>query len=405
MNLTAEQIEAAEASAPQVLVEAGPGTGKTATLAARLVHLVRDRKVPPELILALTFTRSAAEEIRSRVRFDLGDLVPTIQTFHTFAASVSLPDGMRIATRLEVEAHERSLYRGPTRRPGRDVPGIKALRRNCAEHEAKPPMSCGSYAGVEILLRRMKAAGLVPLFDLVPSALGSDDVPTFDHVLIDEYQDTTPGELALCRRALDLDGELFAVGCPNQAIMNWRGASGFVGTPTHHLGQSFRFGPAIAAEVNKLADRFGGSHVDGIGDFGIVDEIVLEAVPEFIRRGYGPPSRSDLGDTLILCRTRRECRAMAREIGPGALVGLKPETASEDPLATDADLFASIWRQGLAVVSTVHSAKGREADTVIVALEWDDLDDDEERRVLYVAASRARRHLIFVDPIETGAYR
>src|SRR4029453_18317434 len=64
----AEQLEAAGAGEGRLLIVAGPGTGKTRSLTARIAHVVRDRGVPPERCLAITFTRRAAEELRARLR-------------------------------------------------------------------------------------------------------------------------------------------------------------------------------------------------------------------------------------------------------------------------------------------------------------------------------------------------
>src|ERR1700681_4647032 len=69
------------------LVLAGPGSGKTTTLAARFVHLVR-QGIDPRRILALTFTKKAADEMQSRIVGMLGLEGATglaIGTFHRFA--------------------------------------------------------------------------------------------------------------------------------------------------------------------------------------------------------------------------------------------------------------------------------------------------------------------------------
>ncbi|HLZ24237.1 MAG TPA: UvrD-helicase domain-containing protein [Ktedonobacterales bacterium] len=82
------QRAAARAAGP-ALVVAGPGTGKTATLVGRVAHLVAERMVPPERVLALTFSNRAAGEMRERlVSSDLsGERMP-VMTIHAFAASL-----------------------------------------------------------------------------------------------------------------------------------------------------------------------------------------------------------------------------------------------------------------------------------------------------------------------------
>src|SRR5437868_1009631 len=118
---TAEQtaIIAAPTEEP-LLVVAGAGSGKTETMAARVVWLVANDYVRPEQILGLTFTRKAAGELAHRVRARLSQLVrklgrdellagePTVATYHSYAARVVTEHGLRggyePATRLLTEA-------------------------------------------------------------------------------------------------------------------------------------------------------------------------------------------------------------------------------------------------------------------------------------------------------------
>ena len=82
------QQRAARAQGP-ALVVAGPGTGKTATLVGRVAHLVAERQIPPEHVLALTFSNRAAGEMRERL---VGSGLPgermPIMTIHAFAATL-----------------------------------------------------------------------------------------------------------------------------------------------------------------------------------------------------------------------------------------------------------------------------------------------------------------------------
>ncbi|MDX5398185.1 MAG: UvrD-helicase domain-containing protein, partial [Actinomycetes bacterium] len=105
---TAEQQAAVEAPLAPTLVVAGAGSGKTATMAARVVHLVVNGLVRPDEILGLTFTRKAAGELSDRVRGTLdrsrrhfpgtGDpsASPTITTYNAFAAGLVRDHALRI---------------------------------------------------------------------------------------------------------------------------------------------------------------------------------------------------------------------------------------------------------------------------------------------------------------------
>jgi DNA helicase-2/ATP-dependent DNA helicase PcrA len=87
-QLDPSQREAARAPGPALIV-AGPGTGKTATLIGRVAYLIGERGIPPERVLALTFSNRAAGEMRERLeRYHLpGERMP-VMTLHAFAATL-----------------------------------------------------------------------------------------------------------------------------------------------------------------------------------------------------------------------------------------------------------------------------------------------------------------------------
>jgi DNA helicase II / ATP-dependent DNA helicase PcrA len=117
---TAEQVAIISAPLVPLLVVAGAGSGKTETMAARVVWLVANGYVRPEQILGLTFTRKAAGELAHRVRARLSQLVrrlgrddlitgePTVATYHSYAARIVAEHGLRAGfeptTRLLTEA-------------------------------------------------------------------------------------------------------------------------------------------------------------------------------------------------------------------------------------------------------------------------------------------------------------
>ncbi|GIG07517.1 ATP-dependent helicase [Catellatospora coxensis] len=119
---TAEQAAVISAPVAPLLVVAGAGSGKTETMAARVLWLVANQHVRPEHVLGLTFTRKAAGELAHRVRVRLSQLrrhvgtrftegldgEPTIATYHSFAARIVTEHGLRAgyepSTRLLTEA-------------------------------------------------------------------------------------------------------------------------------------------------------------------------------------------------------------------------------------------------------------------------------------------------------------
>jgi ATP-dependent DNA helicase UvrD/PcrA len=117
---TTEQAGIISAPMAPLLVVAGAGSGKTETMAARVVWLVANGYARPEQVLGLTFTRKAAGELAHRVRARLGQLVrtlgrddllsgePTVATYHSYAARIVTEHGLRAGfeptTRLLTEA-------------------------------------------------------------------------------------------------------------------------------------------------------------------------------------------------------------------------------------------------------------------------------------------------------------
>jgi DNA helicase-2/ATP-dependent DNA helicase PcrA len=162
---TAEQAAIISAPIEPVLVVAGAGSGKTETMASRVLWLVANGYAHPDEILGLTFTRKAAGELAHRVRTRLGQLVrrlgrddalageATISTYHSYAARIVTEHGLRAgyepSARLLTEAARwqivDSLVRsytgemtGVNRAPGTVTDDVLALSGELAEHLIAP---------------------------------------------------------------------------------------------------------------------------------------------------------------------------------------------------------------------------------------------------------------------------
>ncbi|GGQ40125.1 ATP-dependent helicase [Couchioplanes azureus] len=162
---TPEQAAIIAAPVEPLLVVAGAGSGKTETMASRVVWLVANGYAHPDEILGLTFTRKAAGELAHRVRTRLGQLVrrlgqqdalagePTVATYHSYAARIVTEHGLRAgyepSARLLTEAARwqivDSLVRsytgemtGLNRAPGTVTDDVLALAGELAEHLVTP---------------------------------------------------------------------------------------------------------------------------------------------------------------------------------------------------------------------------------------------------------------------------
>lgn len=393
-TLTDEQRAAVLSREQDAILTAAAGAGKTRVLVARIVHLIEE-DVEPEDITVFAFTRSACEEIRTRVADHVG---PTkarqvrIQTFHAYARAIVMPDGFRVATELECQTVRDGLLKpkiGASRNP-MYVPGIGGLHAfdlALVEHEANLRVQ-GS--AVSLARQRLYDQRLIPTWDLIPLIFGGGyAIPQARHVLVDEAQDITFAEGLLISRieAPEPWGlHHFAVHDPRQAIMGFRGAIGtqalsWMPDPQRlELTRCFRFGPEIAEVANRIAAMGGYGPIEGVGSAGEVQRFTDRPIE---------------GGNLFLARTNFGAESWSGMYG-GAHVRRDPL----NPLEADADKFADVWASGRDVVSTVHSAKGREADCVVI-LDHDDprspfprKKDPEDLRVLYVAVTRARRNLM-----------
>jgi len=275
--LNPAQRQAAEYGhkAPQAVFEAGPllviagaGTGKTMTLAHRVAHLII-QGVSPERILLLTFTRRAAQEMTRRVdaivRRALSSrstnpvpagVLPWSGTFHSvgnrllrqFAANLGLDPGFSVLDRgdaadvIDVTRHELALSKKSRRFPKKDT--CLAIYSRCVNtQKALPDVLNESYPWCvdwEAELRdlflhyvtRKQQCQALDYDDLLlywKHLVADEDFAEqigawFDHVLVDEYQDTNLVQADILR-ALKPDGNgMTVVGDDAQSIYSFRAA-------------------------------------------------------------------------------------------------------------------------------------------------------------------------------------
>lgn len=225
-QLNPEQREAVEAVEEAVAVVAGPGTGKTKTLVARIAYLVEQRGATPESITAVTFTNQAAAEMRERLEQRLGRKGVRgmqIGTFHSICLRL-LGDVTLIgeADALDIAAGLLS-SRGLRSTPRALVQAVSRVKNGC---------SCEAVGLEEELFEAYNAAlrgeGVLDFDDLLLQALSCapEDKRAFTHLLVDEFQDINDVQYGLVR-AWSREGEsLFVIGDPDQSIYGFRGAGG-----------------------------------------------------------------------------------------------------------------------------------------------------------------------------------
>ncbi|MEV0004407.1 UvrD-helicase domain-containing protein [Micromonospora sp. NPDC050980] len=246
-RLDAMQRVAASAPGGPLLIVAGPGTGKTRTLTHRIAYLCAELNVFPDQCLAITFTRRAAEELRHRLDGLLGPVAEdvTVGTFHALgltvlrenAAAAGLPADFRIADDAE----------------------RAAARAEAGDDDER-------YAA---LLRKRDLVDLDELLTLPVALLKGDRKLVRDYrerwkwIFVDEYQDVDAVQYELLRLLSPADGNLCAIGDPDQAIYSFRGADvgyflrfsqDFTDARLVRLNRNYRSSaPILAAAVQAIA--------------------------------------------------------------------------------------------------------------------------------------------------------
>ena len=233
-----DQRRAVETVAGPLLVVAGPGSGKTGTLTRRIAHLVTNHGVPASCCLAVTFTRRAAGEMRDRLRALLPDAweqVP-LHTFHSLGLSLlaqhhnaaGLQRGFRVASEAErIQLLRDALDISERQARGRLSAISNARRTRTSTADEEPDDVLEAYENA------MEARNLCDFDDLViraADALETDPAlraqyrERYRWVSIDEYQDVDRQQVRLVKQLVPRDGNLCAIGDPDQAIYGFRGA-------------------------------------------------------------------------------------------------------------------------------------------------------------------------------------
>ncbi len=405
--LDAHQQRVVDHNAGPLLVLAGPGTGKTTTLVEAVATRI-EQGADPSSVLALTFSRKAAEQLRDRVTGRLGRTLasPIASTFHSFAyglvrqfapaeiyaaplrllsapeadvlirelleqhaESVRWPEPLHAAARTRGFAREVATVLARAREKGADHEQLVALgaAENIPEfvaaglflHQYLNALDYGAVTDYPDLIRRA----------VIEAELHREELRRrFEHVFVDEYQDTDPGQVALLQ-ALAGDGRnLVVVGDPHQSIYGFRGAdvrgildfprvfptASGAPAPVEVLQTTRRFGAQLAAASQAIARRLplhGGIGAEAIRAFSSVsvpeeapDGVVecytydseraeIERIADLLRRAHledGVP----WSDMAILVRSGRAMLPVLRRALPGAGVPVDVGT-DEIPLADE----------------------------------------------------------------------
>ncbi|MCC6318982.1 MAG: ATP-dependent helicase [Gemmatimonadaceae bacterium] len=298
-ELNAEQAAAATFGNGPLLIIAGAGTGKTRTLTYRVADLIR-RGIPPERILLLTFTRRAAQDMLQRVERLVGSASRQVHggTFHAtghrllrrFGAAAGVPADFSIMDQGDAEdlmqlsrAHlgfadakkkrfpkKESLHYIYSRHVNTDLPIDGILRDEFPPFVEYLDAISAIFADYT---DRKAARNLVDYDDLLlfwlamlesSASLAARLAGLYDHILVDEYQDTNVLQARVLQGMARPHGNIAVVGDDAQSIYSFRGASfrnildfprTFDGTTIVTLEENYRSTQPILDATNALIAR------------------------------------------------------------------------------------------------------------------------------------------------------
>ncbi|HVP13894.1 MAG TPA: UvrD-helicase domain-containing protein [Terriglobales bacterium] len=366
VSLNDEQRRAVEHPGGALLVVAGAGSGKTRVLTARVARLLASG-VPARGILAFTFTNRAAREMRERILAAAGEMGRElwIGTFHATgvrllrreAAAAGIPPDFTIYDREDQEGVLRGLIRRlelpeGTIRLGQVIERISDAKNALVgpaefERTASSPQGRRDAEIYGLYQRELARAGALDFDDLIALPvrllrerpdLAERYGRRFQHVLVDEFQDTNHAQFRLVAALAAVHGNLFAVGDDDQSIYAWRGADpahvleferAFPGAAVLRLEQNYRstgniLRAANAVIANNRARRGKNLWCERGDGPRLRFELALDEADEaaLVRRFLEDHLRGGgrLDEAAVLYRTNAQSRALETELRRTGLV-------------------------------------------------------------------------------------
>jgi DNA helicase-2/ATP-dependent DNA helicase PcrA len=366
-SLNDRQLDAVTATEGPVLVIAGAGSGKTRVLTDRITHLVKEKGVEPYNILAFTFTNRAAREMKERLEQGNPGITDRlwVGTFHSTGVKILRANGDRIGINRRFSIYDADdstavvkdilskqavlghIIRSPksvrdrNSRWKNDLDTPELAVQTATDNIQKRFVSI--YREYERALTRANAldfddliAKVVELFSVCGDVKAHYST-RFRYVLVDEFQDTNPIQMALIDSLASHHGNLFVVGDDDQSIYSWRGARVdhilnfeelYKDTKVIRLEQNYRSTQTILDAANRvIANNKGrkgknlwtaGEQGEKVGLISSMDEEseamnILHTVTSLLDDGHA------LSDIAVLYRTNAQSRALEDVLKLGSL--------------------------------------------------------------------------------------
>ena len=336
MILDEIQQKIVTAKEPEILVLSGAGSGKTRVLTERIRYLIENGENPNKMV-AITFTNNAAEEMKQRLGNIIKDMF--IGTVHSYANKILLNSGINTS---EVIASEK----------------------------------------------------FDELFNLIQNNYSFLNLPEVDYLLVDEFQDTDENQMTFFFAFLR-PKRFFFVGDDAQSIYSFRGANphfflNLIEDPsvmTYVMENNYRSGYEILTFANGfLSPKNGKKKIIPKVDYS--GKVIQLKTPDLLYISNKILEDKNFKEWMILTRSNGQVEEVQNYLKKRRI-----PFASFKQGDLSLDEIKKIMEDNVVKVLTIHSAKGLESDNVAVIGARP--TNDEERRVCYVAATRARKLLIW----------
>lgn len=286
-SLTPEQYAAATYVTGPSLILAGAGSGKTRVLTSKIIYLIKEKRVDPYNILAITFTNKAANEMKARVQKTCEKDTPWMMTFHSFCARILRIEGKYIKIPQNFVIYDEDDSVAAVKQ------AIKILDKNISfkPYSVKATISevkneninefeyvnfargfyqetvSNIYLLYQKILRENNALDFDDLLLLTNKLfatcpeIAQKYQNRFKYVLIDEYQDTNTAQYILSKHLAKKWRNITIVGDAAQSIYSWRGADfhnlmnfkeDFKGAKIFNLEENFRSTKDILDAANLI---------------------------------------------------------------------------------------------------------------------------------------------------------
>jgi superfamily I DNA/RNA helicase len=268
-GLNEAQQNAVTTTEGPLLVVAGPGTGKTLTMVRRIAWLVQ-KGVPPENILAVTFTNRAAREMKERTGSLLGDAASRIfiGTFHLLGLRIIRENAgvdFTLFSREEQADLLKTLIKGTTRTVQQTLERISRIK-NFLEDGVDFKTVLDAYRAAMEQRNALDFDDLirVPIELLQEDGLRQTYRDRFKYIIVDEYQDINEAQYRMLRLLTNESSNICAVGDSDQAIYSFRGADlgnflnferDFPGAARIILTQNYRSSGTIVSAAESVVKK------------------------------------------------------------------------------------------------------------------------------------------------------